>query len=199
MLKPPYPSSPNRLPIDHLYFRLTGRTDSLNTIGFSALYAERYFLNTILELHPNHKWLDSNTIEITNLDLTLTIKGAKLEDALEYTPTQEEAKWHPEEPDLTTLRRIANFHLTSRVDEEAPTTKAPAPPPTQSYRHKTQKPSRTDGNITVASIAASLNIQPNKARNILRKANIQKPPQGWEFSPDDPQIAIITKLLQSAR
>ena len=51
--------------------------------------------------------------------------------------------------------------------------------------------------ITVAQIAEQLNIAPNKARNTLRKASISKPTQGWTFNTNDPQVTLITKLLQA--
>jgi hypothetical protein len=205
MLKPAYPSSPSRKPIEHLYFAFFDQDNeqqSFFTIGFSAAYAAHHWLDRVMSSPATQRWIDSNHIELEHDGYRLIIKGSQLEDMIEYKPTKEEASWRPSHPDSVTLEHTRHFwtkmsSASITIDSEKPTTNStPAPvssrkPP---KRHKTTKPA-PDGQITVAMICEELDLAPNKGRNILRKANIKKPKQGWSFKSNDPQLKTIRDLL----
>lgn len=208
MLKPHAPSSPYRNPVCHFYFQArdpNGEHTFFFTIGYAALYAGHHFITSLLneiEDCETH-WLDNDQLLITHTPTlsTLLIKG-ELEDAIEYQPTKEEAAWTIPHPDSLSLRRATMFYLTptsTTVDRSTSSTESeePSKPTSAPKRHKTTKAPPTSDQITVAQIAEQLNIAPNKARNILRKASISKPEQGWTFNTNDPQVDRIRKLLSA--
>ncbi len=213
MLKPHAPSSPYRNPVCHFYFQArdpNGDHTFFFTIGYAALYAGHHFITRLLneiEDCETH-WLDNDQLLITHTPTlsTLLVKG-ELEDAIEYQPTKEEASWTIPHPDTQALRRAIMFWShspTSTTDdkstsstENAPSAGKTSKPTSAPKRHKMTKAPPTSDQITVAQIAEQLNIAPNKARNILRKANIQKPDNGWTFNTSDPMVQTITKLLQA--
>jgi len=209
MLKPHSPSSPTRPPVEHFYFSIRdadGEELRFFTHGFGALYAAHYWITAILEHPSTQNWKTPNYLVLTAPNgHELHIKGSDLEGAIEYTPTKEESQWTPPEPDATHLRRLENFettsHRTMSSQPEEPTasepkTKSTPKPsqPRQAPRHRSQKAS-PEGTITVAQICAELNIQPNKGRQLLRKAQIQKPKAGWTFKTDDPLLTTIREVL----
>ncbi|UOF81720.1 ecf RNA polymerase sigma factor-anti-sigma complex [Caudoviricetes sp.] len=207
MLKPHAPSSPYLNPVCHFYFQARdpeGNSTFFFTIGYAALYAGHRFITQLLEDLEDCEthWLDNDQLLITHTPTlsTLTIKG-ELEDAIEYNPSKEEAAWTIPHPDTQSLRRATMFYLTpTTVDRSTSSTEneePSKPKPQAPKRHKTTKPPSSSDQITVAQIAEELNIAPNKARNILRKAEIQKPEQGWTFNTNDPIIETIRKLLSA--
>ena len=63
-LKNPTPSSPQRPPIEHLYFRVhdpEGEETLFVTHAFSAIYAVHYWLNELLDTPAQTNWHDDNT------------------------------------------------------------------------------------------------------------------------------------------
>lgn len=198
MLKPAYPSSPYRNPIAHFYLQARdadGEHVFFYTKAYAARYAAHHFITTILnELEDcETHWLDNDQLLITHTPTlsTLLIRG-ELEDAIEYTPTREEAAW--------TLPRSDYFRAITFYHQKQEQVVVPVAPPKERQapkRHKTTKAPQSSNQVTVAQIAEQLNIQPNKARNILRKANIKKPEQGWTFNTNDPMIQTIRKLLSA--
>lgn len=213
MLKPHAPSSPYRNPVCHFYFQARdpeGNHTLFFTIGYAAQYAAHHFITQLLDQVEDCEthWLDNDQLLITHTPTlaTLLVKG-ELEPAIEYTPTKEEASWTIPQLDTNILRRATLFwshsptsttddKLTSSTESEKPSMQR-SKPKSAPKRHKTTKAPPTSDQITVAQIAESLNIQPNKARNILRKANTQKPTNGWTFNTSDPIVQTITKLLQA--
>ena len=213
MLKPHAPSSPQRNPVCHFYFQARnpdGDPTFFFTIGYAALYAGHHFITQLLESLEDCEshWLSNTELLITHTPTlsTLLCRG-ELEDAIEYQPTKEESQWTIPLPDQQALRRAIMFWShspTSTTDdkptsstENAPSAGKTSKPTSAPKRHKTTKAPAQSDQITVAQIAESLNIQPNKARNILRKADISKPTQGWTFNTNDPQVNVIRKLLQA--
>jgi hypothetical protein len=213
MLKPHAPSSPTRPPVCHFYFQARnpdGEHTFFFTIGYAALYAGHHFITQLLESLEDCEthWLDNDQLLITHTPTlsTLLVKG-ELEDAIEYQPTKEESQWTIPHSDTQSLRRAIMFWShspTSTTDdkptsstENAPSAGKTSKPTSAPKRHKTTKAPAQSDQITVAQIAEQLNIAPNKARNILRKANISKPTQGWTFNTNDPQVNVIRKLLQA--
>ena len=201
MLKNPTPSSPNRNPVEHLYFNIfdpDSEAESFQTKGFSAFYAAAYWLNMIIDNRP-FKWLTPNDIQIEHKETgkTLLIRGSYLEDLIEYKPTKEEKSWQPPYPDSVQLRHIRDFHLKTKKPEfkEQPEPTKPIPRPKNPSRYKTQKPPADDNQITVAQLAVQAGISPNKARQILRKNNIQKPGSSWTFDKSDKTVAEIQVLF----
>lgn len=216
MTLPPHsPSSPTRPPVEHLYFTIhneEGEEVRFFTHGFGAMYAVKHWLDEILDPHPDikEKWMDNGTILLRHKSgYTLTIKGSHLEEAVDYQLNKEEKQWTIPYPDSAQVEKLTTFwnprmapssHLKSSPENESaeskPTktsTKKPSKPK-PAPRHRSQKPS-PDGTITVAQICAELNIQPNKGRQILRKAKIQKPAGGWTYKLDDPTLTTIRELL----
>lgn len=165
-------------------------------------YAAHHILNQ-LTAHGKTNQTSPTTMTVTTDYAEITIRSDSLEDLIEYQPTSQESTWTPQAPLSSHLRKI-NRALTSSAsdytEQQSNVTTSPkqvSEPKQQFYpRHKAQKHHKDM--ITVAEIAQSLNVQPNKARNILRKASIQKPQQGWVFSPDDHLIERITQLLKSS-
>lgn len=208
MLEPHNPSSPTRPPVEHLYFTVhddEGETVLFLTHGFGAFYAVKRWLEEIMDPHPDIKesWINDNTILLRHkpTNHTLTIKGSYLEEATNYQYTKEEAKWTIPYPDTQTVERLTTFYNLKmrpsshmKPSEDTNTSKPSSTKPPQ--RHKSTKPPK-EGYITVAELASKHQIQPNKARNILRKANIQKPEDGWTFKKDDPMVQKIEDLLKA--
>ena len=209
-LEPHYPSSPTRPPKAHFYFtglKPDGTEHFFFTHAYGAMYAAAHWLNHILDnCEGKASWISEECIRIKHDNgYSIIIKG-ELEQAAEYTFTKEEKLWTPPFLDSRQLNRATMYHIpqeelypkpTSPTEE--PDEKPNEPKPTRDTkapkRHKTQK-AAPEGSITVAQIAESLDLAPNKARNILRKANIAKPAGGWTFKTDDPMVKKITDLLK---
>ncbi len=205
MLKPASPNSPTRPPIEHFYFTIRDQDQEeimFFTQAYGAEYAAHYWISAILEHPATQNWKDDNTIVFTaDNGYTLTVKGSHLEDIIEYQPTKGEQAWTPPEPDASHLRRLENFETTlSRSQRPQPAEPEKSPSRTSktatttSPRHRTQKPA-PDGQVTVAQLCAEINLAPNKGRNLLRKAKIKKPDNGWTFNQDDPILATIREVL----
>ena len=202
------PSSPSRPPMEHLYFTTRdadGETVDFRTHGFGALYAVHAWLEEIMDPHPDIKenWINDTTVRLEHKSgYTLTIKGSDPQSAIEYEPTKEEAQWTIPYPDSTTVEKLTTFwqtikpssHMTTSSSEES--SKPEKPKPAAPKRHKKQKPA-PDGQITVAMICEELGLAPNKGRNLLRKAKIEKPAGGWTFKKDDPILKTIRKVLEA--
>ena len=197
-MRPAAPSNPTRPTKHHLYFTVYADGDPavINTIGYAESYAAARFVQTVTQDRKLH-WISDDTLEIRENDKILQIKEHRLEDLMEYTFTKEEAEWKIPETGL--LYRVMHFSdETTRPSSPTPTSEPEERPKTTSpKRHKTQK-APSAGQITVAQLAESLNIAPNKARNALRKANIAKPANGWTFDANDPIVKTITDILKSA-
>lgn len=192
-MKQPYPSSPTRPPKAHFYFTVyaDGTEVHFETQGYAELFAAA---RTYEELTRGHKVkIKNNTATVCTDSHRLTIKGVT-KTILDLKLAREEQAWTPRIP-----KRIQIWsHITSSQPEE-PNAGTVIPPtkktPKQAPRHKTQKAS-PKGMISVAEIAATMNIQPNKARGLLRKAKIQKPKSGWTFKKNDPIIEQIREVLK---
>lgn len=210
-LEPHYPSSPTRPPVAHFYFTIRdadGNTVSFYTHAFGAFYAAAHWFQRIYtdctDLGYKYNWTHDDTITFTDptTEYSLTIKDPWLQDVLEQKLTEQEQRWTPPYPDSELLERTINFPnwkrkelshtATSESDDSElkPKSKPPKPP----KRHKSQK-AAPQGFITVAQLAAEIDLPPNKARNILRKASISKPEGGWTFKENDPAVAKIRDLL----
>lgn len=198
MLKPHTTSCPARLPVDHFYFTIRdedNQTIKFFTQSFGAEYAAHYWITSIMEHPARQNWKSTNTlILIASNGYTLTVKGSDLEAAIEYKPTKEESQWTPPEPELTSLRRLENFETTSSPTTYSPPEEQKPTKPTVAPRHRSQKPS-PKGTITVAALCAEYQIQPNKGRQLLRKAKIKKPSIGWTFKETDPALIMIREVL----
>lgn len=207
MLKPHSPSSPTRPPIEHFYFTIKnadGDEVRFFTHAFAAEYAAHYWITAIMEHPATQNWKDDNTVVLTaDNGWTLTVKGSHLEDMIEYKPTKEEAQWSPPIPDSSKLQSLETFEVPrsrasqptepEETEQKTKSTKKPSKPK-PAPRHKSQKPS-PEGTLTVAALCAEYQIQPNKGRQLLRKAKIKKPEGGWTFKTDDPILTTIREIL----
>lgn len=206
-LEPHYPSSPTRPPVEHLYFTVfdpDGNQTRFFTHGFGAMYAAAHWLQRLTSTPAAQRWIDNNHLELTRDNWRLIIRGSHLEDGIEYKMNKEETAWTPPYPDSAALEHLVDFHIraqtsstsiTSEPEESSQSsTPKPKPSPKTSKRHKTTKPAPS-GHITVAQIAEEFDLAPNKARNILRKAGIKKPKEGWTYKKTDKQVTTIRELF----
>jgi hypothetical protein len=206
MLKPAHPSSPSRPPIEHLYFTFFNpENDQVNFFSqaFAAAYAAHRWLDHILSETPaRQRWIDPNHLELEHDDYRLIIKGTHLEDMIEYQPTKEEKQWTPPYPDNVFLDHARTFWIPMSSTSMHTEDPEPEPKPKKVYktqnRHRSTKPPSDPNSITVAQLAQEADIPSNKARQILRKAEFTKPPNGWTYKIDDPLVAKIRKLFSGS-
>lgn len=190
----PSPSSPARPPKYHLYFTIkhNGEDTSFFTQAWTQLYAVANIVQRITNALGEPRWLNSSTISYQKDDYQLIIKEHHLEDIIEHPLTETEKAWTPHHPYSSQINRALTFSETAPI---APTPEPDEKPKVQPRRHKKTKPS-PDGQTTIPVLAEEYNIQPNKARQILRKNNISKPPTGWTFDNKDPILKTIRQLFQ---
>ena len=178
------PSSPQRPPADHLYFTITDQhnTTLLNiTQSFGSLYAVKYWITQL----TNNPQISNNQITTTTNNLTLTIKGSYLKEAIAYKPKKEERQWTPPYPQSHTLQRIKDrlSHQPSSL-----TTKS----------SKKGKTASTKSYIDIKSLSKTANKTPQKIRQILRQNRINKPKTGWRWQKNDPTLQKIIELLNKS-
>lgn len=206
-------SSPTRCPRHHPFFSThdaDGTQAGFLTHAFRTSYAAHYWLDTIMTVCSDsctQSWKDKATLVFTHRDTgyTLTIREHRIQDIIEYEPTQQEKAWTPPYPDSAQLERLTHFwdqrslasHNTDSAESTTDSSPEPAPSkkrPEAINRHKSQKPAER-GMTTVAILAAEAGIPANKARQMLRKAGIKKPAAGWTFKTSDPQVQKILELF----
>lgn len=191
------PSSPTRNPVEHFYFTITspdGENDSFFTYGFGTFTSAQYWLEQLLKL--DHSWQDENTIIFTKKKYTMTLKGSHLEDVIEHTPPKREEPYIIQHPSIRVLDRALTFWEPRHRNTPAPVTdksEKPKPAPAQ----KKDRP--TKGAVTVGDMAKELGIPATKARSILRKAKVEKPPQGWTFEAGTDLEAEIFDIIKAGR
>jgi len=198
----PTPSSPQRNPVEHLYFTVFDPDNEqlrFVTHAFGAHYAAAYWLQYITSSPAKQRWIDSNHLELEHDGYRLLIKGSYLEDNIERKLTKAEQQWTPPYPDNVLLEHLRDFHIPARtIKHETPEEPQKAP---VSYkapnRHRTVKAPDDESLITVAQLAQEANIPANKARQILRKNNIQKPGSSWTYNRNDPQVQTIKALFKT--
>ena len=207
-------SSPTRPPRYHPFFTVRdadGNEERFFTHAFRTAYAANHWLTTIItactERGCTQNWKSPVRLVFTDPETqrTLEVKEDAIEDLIEYEPTKEEQEWTPPYPDSAQLARVSNFWdwqtrlsspmPTSKPEEQQTTTPKPAKRSPAPNRHKTTKAPSDPNSITVAQLAAETNIPANKARQILRKAGMKKPAQGWTYTKNDPQIQKIRDLF----
>lgn len=189
-------SSPNKPPIACLYFRVHDQdSEEILFIAqpFGSIESAAYWLDelTLLDEEITTKRnAKKETVLIRHSNgHSLTILGVT--DAI-YSFSMFTNTYQPGPKDQSHLNRLKSFYKKPEPKPEPKKTEAkPAPQP---KRHKSTK--AVNGMITVAQMAESLNIQPNKARQILRKANIQKPPHGWSYKEGSKEAKNILKILK---
>lgn len=210
-----YVSSPTRCPRYHPFFSTRdsdGQKVRFRTQPFRTIYAAHYWLDKIMTACADsctQSWQDEQTLVFTHKETqhTLSIYEYHLEDIIEYEPNREEAEWTPPYPDSAQLERLTRFWdqrslISHNTDSEENTTDSSPEPeqpkkaskPKATNRHRSQKKAPS-GMTTVAILAAEADIPANKARQMLRKAGIQKPEGGWTFKTSDPRVKEITALF----
>jgi hypothetical protein len=186
--------------MEHLFFRVhdaDGEEVRLVTHAFAALYAVTYWLTQVtMDDDTKQTWHDDNTLLLRRENFTLTIKGTDLQEAMEYEMTKEEREWTPPRNELSTIRQLRRFWRRDVPKEIPVPDEQPKEKPKQPKRHRSVKPS-ADGSITVAMICDEMGLAPNKGRNILRKANIEKPGSGWTFEANDPMLKKVRAALEA--
>lgn len=203
-------SSPNRNPRYHPFFTVRdsdGNQERFFTHAFRTAYAAHYWLTTVItactERGCTQNWKSPVRLVFTDPETnrTLEVKEDRIEDLIEYNPTKEEQEWIPPYPDSAQLDRVSQFwqemfsYHTSTSEEQPTSTPEPKKRAPAPNRHKTTKAPDDPNQVTVAQMAAEANIAANKARQILRKAGMQKPANGWTYQKDDPTIKTIRDLF----
>jgi hypothetical protein len=199
-------SSPRRLCRYHPFFSTydaDGNQERFFTRAFRTAYAAHHWITTIFEAAELRKcqfnWKDDTRLTITDpqTNRTLVLHEHNIQDLIEYVPTQEESQWTPPHSDSAQLSRLSRFWqktLSSPTPtferEERPRITYEAP-----NRHKTTKAPPSPNQVTVAQLAQEYNIPSNKARQILRKAGMTKPANGWTYGKDDKMVQTIRNLF----
>lgn len=122
----------------------------------------------------------------------LTIRGAGLEEAMEYELTNDDHTFVFPEPygwyDTWALRGTKDS-LPTQTQTQTDVPKEPKAP-------KPERPARPskEGLTTIQQICADNKWDPKHARAALRKAKIEKPDAGWAFPPSD--VQRITKAIK---
>lgn len=200
-----YISSPTRTPRYHPFFTVLdadGQQERFFTHAFRTAYAAHYWINSILTACTDRgctvNWQSPVKVVFTDPETQrkLIVKEDRIEDLIEYKPHREESEWTPPYPDSAQLNRVSQFwqETSSPTPEPKSTSETPKRQPAQN-RHKTTKAPSDPNQVTVAQLAQEANIPANKARQILRKAGMQKPPTGWTYAKNDPTVKTICDLL----
>lgn len=193
-----FPSSPSFPPIVGFY--CTNSQGKFTYQCFAHLTAAQTFIDMIAP--PPRRFLDNSTFHSDN-GVTVSTRGGMgghdLDRVLEHTPT---TTWELPEPFATHWRTFPNdqpvdtpaHRPRGRAAAPAAVAVAVTPSNVTSPTPPRAKPARAAGAVTVATLAAEINIPASKARDILRRASEPKPAAGWEWD-DTATIERIRAIL----
>lgn len=196
-------------PKHHLYFKVfeatkdhphTFKLISVNTHAHAQQdTAAAWVQYTLSQPHLTSSWLNERTLRITttlNPLRKMYIFDENLEDLVEAAATTTPTIDLPPNQKRY-LDKVAAFHNTQPDDppNPAPTPTKTSSAPTKTKTTKKTKPPSHETYETVAAIAARLSVTPNKARQLLRKANIKKPDNGWQFEINSDLHKQVEKIL----
>lgn len=168
------PSNPTR-PSTHVLY--ISHEERLVVLAYCAAFAAKKAFETALD-GDEYKWIDHRTIQTSR---GVKIKSNELEEIVEYDFSRTEEEWDYPPTDRSSILRVVRPQTKEEresrnsrlgVSNDNASVERPA------KREKTPRPSR-EGLISVQSIAQELGIEAGEARQILRKAKIEKPEAGW--------------------
>lgn len=186
----PYPAAPYR-PGKHCLYVHKGQ--GFMTAIFAATYSAKKYLDILLGDDEISKVKGITGVEDTIVSSTgIRVRCSEIQEIIDHKYSAKEEEWQIEEPHTTqALSFRSNSH--DRIELSGPT--AEGETPTRIKREKKQstpKPSK-EGLVSIAEIAAQLNMQPREARGILRDKKIPKPGAGWCW--DKGEVDNIKQIL----
>ena len=163
---------------------------------FDNIVPARYFIEKMIanQEYVWDIWAPCNGVSypVIRTSSGLTIRGAGLEEAMEYELTDEDRVFVFPEPygwyDTWALRGTKDY-----VPEVKEVKEPKEPKETKEPKIEKPKVDKT-GLITVAKICADNKWDPKHARAALRKAKIEKPEAGWAFPQSE--VPRITKAIK---
>lgn len=198
MLKPAFPSSPQRPPIVELKFAREGHL--VASLNFAEYYPAYVMLQQFLTPNQdNFKWHSDDAI-LTDEGILISTGGHELDRLMTRKYSKEELDWElpnnyhrlvAQIKGLTFIPTQVSEPVEQRHDDEKPSKRKsredrPAPSP--------RKP-KDSSLIDLATIASAINLDAKEARNILRK-HATKPDHGaWAWPTDEVDTikALLTK------
>jgi len=162
-------------------------------LNFSAKYAAHYF---IMKLIRSDTWevckpLINRTGIITASNIRITMFDGKLQELIDYEPTEAEAEWKDERVDQQILafkygrsEEAKEVVIETDGDDSSPSPKSikpakPAKPPREPKPVKV-KPD-TSGHVSANDIAKKLGVEGREVRGVLRALSLPKPEHGWSW------------------
>lgn len=194
MLKPAFPSSPQRPPVLELKFAREGNL--VASLTFAAYYPAYILLKEFIDGH-DRVWVSDDAIE-TDEGILISTGQHELDRLLTRKYTAEELAWELPSNYKRLVAQIKGISFKQQSNDDTPDD--PVPPQTKPKGDKPKpksKPVRSGDAITIAQLAEELGILPRDARAILRKSNTPKPDAGWEWEPT--QAETIRELLKKGK
>jgi hypothetical protein len=188
-LAPALPSAPKVLGKYVFYYARHGESGNVSGNGVSiwaAPYAAKHVFNLMVN-GRDWQW-DKEGVRITCGDLLISC--AHMDEVVSYEfKNDEERRWHVGEPDRSQLLRaigvLAGPYVSKAAVEETQRAHSPAV--------RVARAPKPDGLVSIQDIAGQLGKDPGKCRAVLRKANVEKPVNGWAWA--DADVEGIKKIL----
>lgn len=98
--------------------------------------------------------------------------------------------WHPDDPQLATIRRQLSKSRTDAYDPDQPRDERGR------FGEGSGEVAHPSGHVTLGHLEKELGVDAKQMRAALRRAKLEKPAAGWSWHPDDPQLATIRGLMK---
>lgn len=200
-LQEPFGSAPSRPGKYAIYARKKAPGESVAAkqliLVAAATYAARHIFDHLIP-DGNFKWLNNTTVVTPD---GIEVQCAQLEEIVDYDLKGQELDWMLPEPyprDILRFRGEAIREAEQRREHGDTVPVHPERAHDKPKRERTPRPPRNGaGMVSIAQIAARINMEAREARAILRAANVDKPPQGWEWGTKGADV--IERLLKERR
>ena len=191
-----FPSSPQRPPESHFYVTHP-KSKRFWTIAFSGEEAPARWLAQIIDYAESYEEVGEERIIVYAHDSSVVIREPNITRWLTKRPGKFQ---FPEYCPGHQSGRLNRIHISEawfasaapQRDEES--TPKPKRAPKQSTK-RTPRAKRDDSLISVADVAAQMNITPPQARAALRKSKTPKPDVGWAWAADE--VDNIKAIIKS--
>lgn len=177
--KEPYPSSPKFPPEYHLYFEFDNK---LSSFSFSACFSAKKFIDYVA--------LGSDGVfdgESLTFPSGIVVRGANLDDIIDYEYTRAEDAWEITEPQLSLIVAFMYGKVEFSESSLASSTE-------RRFNREKRKLTRRKM-TTIIELAEELKVKPRFARGVLRESEIEKPEHGWAW--DNESLPAIRELILS--
>lgn len=199
MLKPAFPSSPQRPPILELKFIREGHL--VASLNFAEYYAAYAMLQEFIHRH-DYMW-QSDDVITTDEEITIASNAHELDRLITRKYTKEELEWELPSNYKRLVAQIKGLtfvptQTTEPIERDTP---EPSPSKRKSREDRSQPTKRTPKDsslVQLADIASAINLDAKEARNILRK-HATKPDHGAWAWPSDEVEAIKTLLTKNRK